>query len=83
MKLYKDNYNHYATIEKIKIYPHQDANKKETAYILKCYSIHNNDLMYFCSVYQTQKEATEKLQEFSCGTFKESGRKTRAWNTSL
>ena len=66
---YQDDFNNKAIIQTKKILPYDGAKEKETAFILKCYSLHDN-FMYFLSVYETLEDAEQKLATFSCGTFK-------------
>ena len=67
---YKDDFNNKAIIQTNRVLLYGGAQEKETAFILKCYSLHDNS-MYFLSVYETLEDAEQKLATFSCGTFKQ------------
>jgi len=70
-KLFKDDFHNTALIETVWNYPNFGANKKELGYWLACFADYNNNFLYFCSVYNTEEAAMEKLKTLSCGTFKE------------
>lgn len=67
----KDDFGNSAIIEKIMCIPYKDAPKKEKAYRLRLTADYDNNMTYYVSIYQTLSEATNKLKEFSVGTFKE------------
>lgn len=71
IKIYKDDFENMAMIEKIKTLPYKDAPRKETAYRLILCSLYDDNKPYFLSLYESLKAATEKLKEFSCNTWKE------------
>lgn len=66
---WKDNYGNRANIEEVFIKAHKDT-KQEKAYRLSCCAEYNEDFCYYVSVFETVKDAEQKLAEFSCGTFK-------------
>lgn len=70
LKILHDDYGNTAKIRKTKIYPFEESQIKEDSYILTLTSDYNGDLIYFVSVYESEKEAIKKLKELSCGTFK-------------
>lgn len=71
MKKYKDKFGNIATIEKTQILPYKDATEKQDAFILKCFSLYDNDFMYYLNTFETEEDALDKLKEFSAGTFKQ------------
>lgn len=69
MKVYKDDFGNTAFIETVETFPYNGAAKRENAFRLVLKADYDNDFIYHVSVYETGKEALNKLQEFSCGTF--------------
>lgn len=69
-KLLYDNFGNTAKITKRKIYPFRGSQVKKDSYTLTLTADYEEDLIYFVSVYESEKEAMKKLKEFSCGTFK-------------
>lgn len=70
IKKYFDDFGNMATIEQTKILPYKGSPIKEQAHILKCYATYDHNKLYFCSVFENEQKALEKLKSFSCGTFK-------------
>lgn len=70
MKTLHDNFGNTAKITKKNIYPFRGSQTKEEAYILTVTADYEENLVYFVSVYESEREAMKKLKEFSCGTFK-------------
>lgn len=68
-KIFKDDFNNIASIEKKEII-NKKENTKKTSYILTCYSF-NIEMVYFLSIFESLEEAKNKLKTFSCGKFKE------------
>lgn len=73
MKTYIDDFGNRATIKKKMMLPYRDSPIKEKAFILSVYADYDNGFMYFRSVYPSAGDALKRLNEFSCGTFKELG----------
>lgn len=71
IKVYKDMYGNTATIEKVRIMPYKEAQTKCDAYKLTASSDYENGFIYFVSVYESIGDAIKKLNNMSCGTFKE------------
>lgn len=71
MKRFNDNYGNIATIEEKMILPYKDSLAREKGYILTLTAAYDNDFVYFVSIYETEKQAMNKLKEFSCNTWKE------------
>lgn len=71
IKVYFDDFGNKATIEKGMILPYKGSPIKEVAYRLCCFSLYENDLLYYASVFQSIGDAIKKLDNFSCGTFTE------------
>lgn len=70
IKRYFDNFGNMATIEQTQILPYKESPTKQQAHILKIYATYDHNKLYYCSIYETEQEATNKLNTFSCGTFK-------------
>lgn len=68
-KIYKDDFNNIASIEKKEIANKKD-NTKKISYVLTCYSF-NIEMVYFLSIFESLEETKSKLKTFSCGKFKE------------
>lgn len=70
MQKYYDDYRNMATIEEKQILPYRGAKEKQTAFVLSCYALYDNNMLYFLSCYETETDALAKLEKLSCGTFK-------------
>jgi len=71
MNIYKDDFGNTAMIDNVTILPYKGASKRENSFKLIIKADYDNDFIYHVSVYETEKDALNKLQEFSCGTFQE------------
>lgn len=67
---YFDNFGNMAVIYQKAIVPYKGSEVKR-GWILDCYAMYDNGFHYHRSVHDSKAAAEEKLQEFSCGTFKE------------
>lgn len=68
---YTDDFSNRAVIEEKRLLPYCGSPVKEPAFILSVYSDYENGFMHYRAVYPTKEDALEKLNAFSCGTFKE------------
>lgn len=71
MKTFKDDFGNVATIEEKMTLPYKGSPIKEKAFILTLKAEYDNNMIYFVSIYETEKEALEKLTYFSCNTWKQ------------
>ena len=69
-KILHDDYGNRAEIEKVIILPYKHSPKTEIAYRLSLYGEYNNDFLYFVSLYESERDAMRKLENFSCNTWK-------------
>ena len=69
MRVYKDAFYNTAVIEEVEIFPYEGANRKKKSYRL---ILRNEEgFVYHVSVHETNKEAVDRLECLSCGTFVE------------
>ena len=71
MTVYKDDFGNRAEVVVREIIPYRGSTRKEMAWQLSCYAEYDRNHMYFRSLFDTEMAMLRKLQEFSCGTFKE------------
>lgn len=70
MKILHDDFGNTATIEERMMYSYKEAERKTKSFVLSLMADYEDDFMYFRSVYESMGDAMEKLQEFSCNTWK-------------
>ena len=71
MTVYKDDFGNKATIKVMEIIPYKGSTQKQTAWELSCYATYDKNHLYFRVLFDTESAVMRKLQELSCGTFKE------------
>ena len=71
IKTLHDNFGNTGIIEELEIYPYRGAKKKEKAFRLILSSDYDNNIIYHISIYETLEDVENKLEDLSCGTFKE------------
>ena len=69
--IYKDDFGNTAKIETVKIFPYQGATRKTKGFRLWVTADYDQDFVYYVSVFETMGDALKKLEDFSCGTFKQ------------
>lgn len=70
MKLLHDNFGNTATITEKEILPYKGSKQKEKAFILTLKADYDNNFLYHLSIYETEKEAMNKLKTLSCNTWR-------------
>jgi hypothetical protein len=69
IKTFHDDFGNTAVITKKNILPYKGSPQKQVAFILTLSADYENDFIYFVSMYETEIEAMEKLQTFSCNSW--------------
>ena len=69
--VYKDDFGNKATIKAMTILPYKGAGRKQSAWELSCYAVYDGNHLYYRSLFDSENAVMYKLQELSCGTFKE------------
>ena len=69
-KILHDDYGNRAEIEEVVVLPYKDSPTKEKGYRLSLYAEYDNDFLYFVSLYESERDAMENLEKFSCNTWK-------------
>lgn len=70
MMMLNDDFGNGAVIREVEILPHREAKQRIKSWEMTLYSTYDRNRVYFLSMYETLEEALQKLEEFSCGTFK-------------
>ena len=70
IKILHDDFGNTATITEKDILPYRGSPIKEKGYILSITADYENNFLYFVSVYESIEKAMNKLEEFSCNTWK-------------
>lgn len=68
-KTFHDDFGNTATIKEGRHFPYKGAKKKQVDFLLTLSADYENNFVYFVSLYDTEKEAMEKLKIFSCNTW--------------
>ena len=71
IKMFRDNYENVATIEKIESIPYSGATIRTTLFRLCIIAEYDNDFVYYVKCYDTLENTLSELSKYSCGTFKE------------
>ena len=69
--MYKDKFGNTAVIERAYVKPFRESKEKIKSYRLILSSDYENDFIYHISLYETKREAVDKLRGFSGGSFEE------------
>lgn len=69
-RIYHDDFGNTATITEKYILPYKGAKETQRSFVLSLTADYDNNFLYFLSVYETMREATDKLKELSCNTWK-------------
>lgn len=65
-----DDFGNCAVIREVEILPYREAEQKVKSLEMTLYSTYDDNRVYFLSMYETLEKALQKLEGFSCGTFK-------------
>ena len=71
INILKDDFGNTATIVRRKILPYKGSAEREFGYVLTLTADYENDFVYFVSVYSTEKDAMNRLEQSSCNTWKQ------------
>ena len=71
MKIYYDDFGNKATIDLVKILPYKGASRKTNGYRLTLSAMYDNDFVYHVSIYESLRDAENKMRTFSCGEWEE------------
>ena len=71
IKMFRDDYENVATIERIESIPYSGATIRTTLFRLCLIAEYDNDFLYHVSCYETLEETLAELLKCSAGTFKE------------